>query len=65
MVRRFEDTSSPVVARLRPVSSGEFRLSVFHGDCTLLCERLYTPRVRGPGPPLPHVAVHEGGGLDG
>lgn len=41
MVRRFEDTSSPVVARLRPVFSGEFRLSVFHGDCTLLCERLF------------------------
>lgn len=41
MVRHFEDEQGLLVARLRPVFSGEFRLSVFHGDCTLLCERLF------------------------
>lgn len=41
MVRRFEDVSSPVVARIRPVVSGQFRLSVFHGGDVLLSEHLF------------------------
>lgn len=40
LARRFEDASSPVVARLRSVSGG-FRLSVFHGGDALLCERTF------------------------
>lgn len=45
MVRRFQDPSGLVVARIRQMQSGEFRLAVFASDGALLSERLF-PRER-------------------